>query len=216
MTTRQPDYIVITASNPTQAGNYEALVKARIEAVRCCQRRARLQQLRDPPAEGGRRLVHERLEGGDRQPVRDQFAHLGGEARRPLHLRRVELERLLQRVDRRRPRNKPVAVRALDDARARELVRVGDRGRAVRARASVVDRVRCKLVCALIMGAVGEAVAAPPPKPGSLAPGPVEEPGPVEDRPKPVAVAAPPEPLTVAAPPPKPKPVAVAAAAQTV
>ena len=45
MTTRQPDYIVITASNPTQAGNYEDLVNARIEAVRCRQRRARLQPM---------------------------------------------------------------------------------------------------------------------------------------------------------------------------
>lgn len=34
MTSRQPDYIVITASNPTQAGNYQALVNARVEAVR--------------------------------------------------------------------------------------------------------------------------------------------------------------------------------------
>ena len=29
-----PDFVIITASNPTQAGNYKALLTARVEAVR--------------------------------------------------------------------------------------------------------------------------------------------------------------------------------------
>jgi hypothetical protein len=29
-----PDFVIITASNPTQAGNYKALLTARMQAVR--------------------------------------------------------------------------------------------------------------------------------------------------------------------------------------